>query len=191
MNSNNKASIFCALLCCTSGALLPLTAQAGDSDMTIRGVEGSVTCGGNHFNRNNGTETQRSNYVLRNVSDDGPIYLDRIRVYDAGGALIYDSDASGIPSFINNVLGNSDNTLDPRQSAQLNIDSFVPLQGRNNRPLQTVFDWSADEPTLSMEVTHIRTVSELDPATGTVGKQYARAHSACRTTSLKRLYFSR
>jgi len=191
MNFKMKSSLITAIFCCTASTALPVIAYAGDADRESFGVEGSVTCGGNHFNRVGGTETQRSNYVLRNVSDEGLISLNRVRVYNAGGALIYDSNVNGIPPFNNNVLSNSDTILDPHQSAQLNIDAFIPTQGRDNRPLQAVFDWSAEQPTLTLEISHIRTVSELDPATGAVGRQYARATTACRTTSLKRFNFSR
>ena len=186
MNSKKKFSAMLVItMGMTVGTLMPQLAQAGDADMGRRGVEGSVSCGGNHFNRNGGTETQRSTFVLRNLSDDGAILLKRVRVYNAGGAMIFDSSVSGMPAFTNNVLSNTDTTLDAHQSAQLNIADFIPTQGRDNRPLQTVFDWSAEEPTLSLDVTHIRSASDFDPATGAVGKQYSRAHSACRTTSLK------
>jgi hypothetical protein len=179
-------SLGASLLCSAAQPVM-----AGDADMGRRGVEGSVSCGGNHFNRNGGTETQRSNYVLRNFSDDGTIYLNRVRVYNAGGTLVYDSAVSGMPPFVNNVLSNADNTLNARQSAQLNLADFIPAQNGSNRPLQTVFDWSADEPTLAMEVSHIRTVSEYDAATGATGKQYARGHTSCRTTNLKPFYYNR
>jgi hypothetical protein len=192
MKTMNNLSKFSMIACCLSACLFtPVSAMAGHADKNDRGVEGSVTCGGNYLFRMGGTEVHRSTMVLRNFSDAGPISLDRVRVYNATGALIFDSNVSGMPPFVNNILSSSDNILDQRQSAQLNLPDFIPAQGSATRPLQTVFDWSATEPTLTLDVVHVRTVSDFDPVTGKVGRQIARNDGACRTTSLRRFKFDR
>lgn len=187
MKTKNLLVKFSVIAC----LLTPVLAMAGHADKTDRGVAGSVSCGGNALFRMGGTEAHRSTMILRNFSDSDSISLDRVRVYDATGALIFDSNASGMPPFVNNVLSSSDNMLNPRQSAQLNLADFIPAQGKDTRPLQTVFDWSATEPTLTLDIVHVRTVSDYDPATGKVGRQIARNAGACRTTSLTRFKFER
>lgn len=190
MKTKTFLARFSVIACCVSASLLtPISVLAGHADKTDRGVEGSVSCGGNALFRMGGTEAHRSTMVLRNFSDTDSITLDRVRVYNATGALIFDSNVSGMPPFVNNVLGSSDNILDPRQSAQLNLADFITAQGKYTRPLQTVFDWSATEPTLTLDIVHVRTVSDFDPTTGKVGRQIARNDGACRTTSLRRFKF--
>jgi len=171
-----------------AGVTYQSTAFAAAADRSKKGIEGSVSCGGAYYVRNGGTEIQRSTYVLRNLSDAGSIYLDRLRVYNAKGTIIFDSDVSGIPASYNGVITAIDNSLDPRQTANLRIADLIPTQGRNSRPIQTVIDWTADEPTLTLEATNVRTNTDIDPLTGKIGKQHGRHSSACRTTKLVRKY---
>jgi len=161
---------------------------AAAADRAKKGVEGSLSCGGTYYTRNGDTEIQRSTYILRNVSDAGVIYLNRVRVYNAKGSLLFDSDISGLPTSRNGVLSAVDNGLDSRQSANYRIADLITQQGRNTRPLQAVFDWTADEPTLSLDAVNVRTNTDIDPVTGVVGKQRGRHSSACRTTKLVKKY---
>lgn len=116
------------------------TANAAAADRNKKGVEGSVTCGGTYYTRNGGKEIQRSTYILRNVSDKGIIYLDRFRVYNATGTILFDSDASGLPASYNSVITAADNALDPRQTANYRVADLVSQQGNTTRPLQTVIE---------------------------------------------------
>jgi len=149
---------------------------------------GTATCGGTYFIGNGGTEIQRVNYILRNVSDVGPIYIDRVRVFNAQGTAIFDSDVSGIPASRNNIINAADNSIEPRQSANLRIVDLIPTQGRNTRPLQAVINWSADAPVLTLEATGVRTTAAYDSATGAIGPQRGRHSNGCRTTKLKKRY---
>ena len=169
-----------------TGMALQGTANAAAADRAKKGIEGSVTCGGAYYIRNGGTEIQRSTYVLRNVADVGTIYLDRVRVFSATGAILFDSDVSGIPASYNGVITPADNGLDPRQTANLRIADLIPTQGRTSRPLQTVVDWTADEPTLTLDAVNVRTNTDIDPVTGKIGTQRGRHSSACRTTKRKK-----
>lgn len=162
--------------------------NAAASDRARKGVEGSLTCGGAYYVRNGGTEIQRSTYVVRNVSDSGAIYLDRIRVFNAQGTILFDSDVSGIPASSNGVISPADNSLEPRQTANFAIASLIPMLGGSSRPVQTVIDWTADEPTLTLEAVNVRTNTDYDSATGKIGRQRGRHSSACRTTHLVRKY---
>jgi len=184
----NTKKIFSAVLVGTFivGMSYQSTALAAASDRFLNGVEGKVSCGGNYFTRNGGEELHRSNYILRNYSSRGSIYLDRIRVYNAKGTVLFDSDVSGIPTFRNNIINANDTELDPNQTAALRIVDMIPRQGRFARPLQTVFNWSADFPTTALDVGNVRTVTSVDPVSGAVGKQRARHFSACRTIHLRR-----
>ena len=171
-----------------SGMAYPSLAVASDAEYGRQGIEGSVTCGGAYYVRNGGTEIQRSTYVLRNVSDAGTIYLDRVRVYSAQGTMLFDSDVSGLPSSSNGVLNPANNSLGPRQTANYQIADLVAQQGSSTRPFQTVFDWTADEPVLTLDTVHVRTNTDIDPSTGKIGRQRGRHATACRTTNLVRKY---
>ena len=186
--NNNKIIANILLLGLFAGFTYQGAAQAAAADRSKKGVEGSVTCGGTYFIRNGGTEIQRSTYILRNVADNGTIYIKRVRVFNAIGATLFDSDILGIPTSYNGVISASDNGLDARQSANLRIADLIPTQDRNNRPLQTVIDWRADDRILSLDAVNVRTNTDIDPATGKIGKQHGRHASACRTTKLKKDY---
>ena len=185
---NNKIIANIVLFSLLAGFTYQGTAQAAAADRGKKGVEGSVTCGGAYYVRNGGTEIQRSTYVLRNVSDTGTIFIKRVRVFNASGITLFDSDLSGIPASYNGIISSSDNGLDPRQTANLRIADLIATQGRNERPLQTVIDWTADDRILTLEAVNVRTNTDIDPLTGKIGKQHGRHATACRTTKLKKDY---
>lgn len=160
------------------------TASAAAADKAKKGIEGTVTCGGVYYIRNGGTEIQRSTYVLRNVSEKNTISLNRIRVFNASGTVLFDSELSGIPASYNGVITANDNGLDPRQTANLRLADLISTQNRYDRPLQTVINWTSDTRTLTLDTAHVRTNTDIDPATGKIGKQRGRHASACRTTKL-------
>ncbi len=187
-NKSKKAVIGVVLGSLIAGMSFQSTALAAASDRGKKAVTASVSCGGNYFVGNGGIEIQRSTYIMRNVSDVGSIYIDRVRVFNAKGVSLFDSDVSGIPASRNNTITPVDNSIEPRQTANLRIQDLIPMQGRLNRPLQTVIDWSADEPVLTLDVGNVRTTAAYDSATATIGAQSGRHSSACRTTARNKHY---
>ena len=185
---SKKAVIGVVLSSLIAGMTFHSTAFAAASDRAKKGVAGSVSCGGTYFIGAGGTEIQRANYILRNVSDVGSVYIDRVRVFNAAGVILFDSDVSGIPASRNNIINPADNSIEPRQSANLRIVDLITPQGRFTRPLQTVVDWSADEPVLTLEAGTVRTTAAYDSVTGAIGAQRGRHSSACRTTKRKKHY---
>lgn len=183
-NKNKIASVVMGVI--IAGATYQGTANAAAADRAKKGIEGTVTCGGAYYIRNGGTEIQRSTYVLRNVADEGVISINRVRVFNATGAVLFDSDLSGIPASYNGVITASDNGLDPRQTANIRIADLITTQDKFDRPVQTVFNWTAETRTLTLDAVNVRTNTDIDPTTGKIGKQRGRHASACRTTKLKK-----
>ena len=185
---SKKAVIGVVLGSLIAGMSFSSTAFAAASDRSKKAVTASVTCGGTYYVGNSGIEIQRSTYVMRNLSDVGSIYIDRIRVFDAKGVSLFDSDVTGIPASRNNIITPIDNSIEPRQSANVRIQDIIPMQGRFNRPLQTVIDWSADEPMLTLNVGNVRTTAAYDSATAKIGAQSGRHFSSCRMTERTKRY---
>ena len=149
------------VLSTVTALVLTQPALAGHADSDLRAFGGTVACGGNHFNRVDGTEAHRSRYILRNYNPDQSIFVERMRFFDAQGNSQFDSDVSGLPNFLNNVLGPGDNALDPNQTARLGSSDILsgPLDG-NDRPIQAIFTWTADKKILVPEITLVRIVRE-------------------------------
>lgn len=137
----------------------PAIAFAGNGDRDARGFGGTVSCGGQHFNRLGGTEAHRTNYIIRNYNEHADINLDRVRVFDANGNVLFDSDITGMPVFFNGVLSASDTSLNPHQTAQLRTNELLGSNflGQLDRPIQVIFDWSAQKKVLTLEVGNVRT----------------------------------
>ena len=149
------------VLSIAAALMLTQHALAGHADSDLRAFGGKVACGGNHFNRTGGTEAHRSRYVLRNYNLSQSIFIDRMQFFDAQGNSLYDSDVSGLPNFLNNVLGPGDNTLEPNQTARLGSSDILsgPLDG-NDRPIQAIFTWSANSKITVPEISLVRLVRE-------------------------------
>lgn len=173
------------LLAAVSLALAPVTvAQAGHADAQMKGVEGTVRCGGNNFLRERGTEVHFSAYVLRNYSSN-PITIDSLRFFNARGGVIFDSAVDGFPPFENGVLGPLDNVLGPNQTANLHSDDVLPFLPGNRRPIQLEIVWSAPTPVLTLEAALVRITRARNPGTGDQGEQRASHLYECRTIKLK------
>jgi len=131
-------------------AATPMIASASSKGGEPRGVSGTLSCGGNHFDRNrvNGfnDEAHRTVYTIRNVNASLPIRINRLTVYDAVGNVIADFDGTTLPLSRNEVIGNGDNSIEPFQSVQYRTQELVgaPL-GRRARPIQTRIEWAADD----------------------------------------------
>jgi len=170
-----------ALSLASTGSLL-----AGETEGETTAREGVVICGGTNFLRLGGTEIHFTNYNLRNLSSTIPIRIDRVVVFAATGAVLFDSEVNGFPAFESDRIGPSDQVLDPKQNAQLGTDTFLPFLAEELRPLQVEFSWSASERVLTLNVSRDRVVRQRDPLTGQQLQERARDGGACRNVSLRR-----
>jgi hypothetical protein len=162
-------------------ALLSQASLAGHGDADAVAFGGTTACGGNHFNRVAGNEGQRSSYILRNYNDSDSIKIERIRMVDATGAVLFDSAVSGMPTFFNGVLGAGDDSLEPHQTAQLRSQDVLsaPL-GSSQRPIQTLVDWTAEKKVLLLDAVLVRVSRDRDIVTGQLGDERGRHLLECR-----------
>jgi hypothetical protein len=151
-------------------------------DMARSGV---VSCGGTNFLRQGNTEIHFTNYNLRNQNASTPIRVDRIVVYAATGVVLFDSEVNGFPLFESARIGPDDQLLDPKQSAQLGTDTFLPFLDEPLRPLQTEFTWSAPERVLSLQVSTTRVARQF-ALPNNMGQERSREGGRCRNVSLHR-----
>jgi hypothetical protein len=96
-------------------------------------VTGTLACGGNHFVRAD-NEQHATSFTLRNFASEGTITIESVKIYDALGDLIYDSESSGFPAA--QTLGSHQSTL---FSSSI-LGGFLPA---DRRPIQAIFEWSA------------------------------------------------
>ena len=176
-----QTGLVLAGLALSLASAIPLQAAQIDGDERAR--SGTVRCGGSHHLRQNGAELHFTSYNFRNFNADTPITIERLTFFDATGAVLFDSNVSGFPTFDNSVLGPSDNVLDPNQTAQLDTtdvlrDNFL-LQER--RPIQVEIVWSAPARVLTLGASATRLVRERNPANGNQGAERSRDANACRT----------
>ncbi|HEB58609.1 MAG TPA: hypothetical protein ENJ01_05245 [Gammaproteobacteria bacterium] len=165
--------------------------MASAADLGRHGATGVIICGGNQLMRNKGSEFHWTAWTLRNFDNHATLFIERMRFIDARGNTLYDSAISGLPVFVNGVLGPLDNGLDPHQTALLSSrDVFgrdVALP-KTQRPIQLIIDWSAESHALTLDAVAVRVVREravTDDGAGNVtvkiGAERSRHASACRT----------
>ena len=159
------------------------TAQAERSEGTTTARKGVVRCGATNHLRQGGTEVHTTNLNLRNF-DEAPITIERLRVFDATGAVLFDTAGGGLPAASNGVLGPANNVLNPNQTAQFDTDSILDFLPNEARPLQAEVQWSASTPVLTLGVTATRLVRQRDPGTGQMQAERARDANACRNIFL-------
>lgn len=180
---------FCVFL----AALFPLTfvgavqadrGERGEGATTAR--QGVVRCGGSNFLNLGGTEIHTATYDLRNFDSANPIVIDRLRIFDATGAVLRDSANSALPPSDNGILGPANNTLNPNQTATYSTANLVPFQGPTTHALQMEIEWSARRgAALSLDVITVRIVRARDPDTGAGLAERARHAIECRSILLK------
>ena len=158
---------------------------AGPSDGISKGKHGVVRCGGNNFLRLAGAEIQRTNYTFRNYNASVPITIVRMRFFDATGAILFDSQASGFPNSGNGVIGPGDPTLQPNQTAQFSSNDFLPYLTLTQQPLQLEIEWTAPSKVLALDVSLARTNNARDPKTGQIGEERSSHLRECTTIDLK------
>ncbi len=160
------------------------TVQAENSEGELTAREGVVRCGATNHLRQGGTEIHTTNLNLRNFGD-APITIQRLRFFDATGAVLFDTAGGALPPASNGVLGPANNVLNPNQTAQFDTDSLLPFLPNEARPLQAEVQWSAADPVLTLGVTATRLARQRDPGTGQMLAERARDANACRNISLR------
>jgi hypothetical protein len=176
---------FSALLITVFSLGIAGTAQADRSEGEATARKGVVRCGGSNHLRQGGTEIHTTNYNLRNFDPAQPVTIDRLRFFDATGAVLFDSAGGGLPPADNGVLGPANNVLNPNQTAQFRSNDILPFLQGNARPIQAEIEWSASKDALTLAVGITRLVRRRDPATGAVQEERARSSSPCRSIFLK------
>jgi len=159
-------------------------AQADRSEGETMARQGVVRCGATSHLRQGGSEVHFTNLNLRNFGA-APITIERLRFFDATGALLFDTAGGGLPPAENGVLGPANNTLAPNQTAQfstLDILSFLPNE---QRPIQAEIQWSASQSVLTLGASATRLVRQRDPGTGNVLQERSRDANPCRSIFLK------
>ncbi len=125
-----------------AGAIGVVASADLDAEEVRKARAGTLYCGGNYSADN------ESRWVLRNYNEFLAIFVERVRFFDASGAVIYDSAVSGLPVSDNALLGPGDNRLDAHESTRYRSEDLVtsgvlmPLPG-DQRPIQLVIDWFA------------------------------------------------
>jgi hypothetical protein len=163
----------------------PEWAQANSSEGPATARQGVVRCGVNNFLRLGGAEMHFTSYVLRNFDSTTPIVINRMRFFDASGAVLLDTADGSLPAAANGVLGPTNNTLDPDQSAQYDsLDLLDPLT-QSNRPGQFEIEWSAAKSVLTLDVVSVRVSRARDASSGAMLEERGRHAVECRTIVAK------
>lgn len=175
----------CVLLAAiaTLGCAGVVQADRGEGAATAR--QGVIRCGGNNFLRLSGTEIHFTSYVFRNFDSTNPIVFERMRLFDATGALLFDSAFSGLPPSQEGLIGPANNVLFPNQTTQFDSSTIVPFLPQTNRPIQLELAWSSDRAALSLDAITVRISRQRDPATGAVQTERGRHAVECRSIFLK------
>lgn len=123
-------------------------------------ADGSIACGGNHFERQDGQERHFSAYLVRNFDPREAIDIVGIRVYDARGEQVADYPADALPATFNKVLAPGEHRLPSHATALWRSHELIPKDARH--PFQVIFDWSAAAGVWGPVITHSRLVRTLD-----------------------------
>ncbi|MDH3596603.1 MAG: hypothetical protein OEM93_17310 [Rhodospirillales bacterium] len=147
------------------GALALVLVTSAQAQQLPKARNGTLFCGGS-YNFEGNDLSKPVNMVtwnLRNYNGNRTILIDRIRLYDATGAVLFDSDTDGLPADRRDILGGPDNNqLGPYQTVQFRSDDLVdgtfPFVPGSRRPIQFVVDWSADRRAIVLDGSQIRRV---------------------------------
>ena len=180
---NHLAYVVSAVLLAASA--FPAEAARSESSATAR--QGVIRCGGNHFVRLGGSEIHFTSYAVRNFDSNIAIRIDRMRLFDGPGNVLFDSAVSGVlPPSDNGLIGGASNVLGPNQSVLFDTQTMpITFQPETNRPLQLEIEWSAPKAALTLDAFTIRISRQRDPATGAVLAERGRHAADCRSIALK------
>lgn len=176
----------CLLIAATLGAIA-LPGYAARSEATATARQGVIRCGGNHFVRLGGSEVHFTSYPVRNFDSTGSIRIDRMRLFDGLGNVLFDSvTAGGLPPSESGLLGGAANVLGPNQSVLFDtLDMGIPFQSPATRPLQLEIEWSSPKSVLSLDAFTIRISRQRDPLTGAILTERGRHAGECRSIALR------
>ena len=180
-----KASFYVLLATIFSVTFVgPTRADTAEGAATAR--QGVVMCGGSNHLRLSGTEEHATRYVLRNFDSTNPIIIERMRFFDASGAILFDSDVLGLlPESFNRILGPANKTLGPDQSAHFQSENILPFLLPDKRPIQLEIEWSSGRAALTLDVSFTRVTRRRDLA-GNVFEERGRSDRDCRSIFLKK-----
>ncbi len=159
-------------------------AQAARGEGSTTAKQGVVRCGGNHFLRLGGSESHTATYVIRNFDAINPIVINRLRFFDATGAILFDSTSGGLPPSDNGILGPTNNTLTANQSVFYQTEDILPFLAPANRPIQLEIEWSSAQKALTLDAITVRIVRQRDPVTGAMQAERSRHAVECRSILL-------
>jgi hypothetical protein len=151
-------------------------AQAAPIEDAIKLRAGTFACGGNHFSRVGGTEQHRSAYVISNPNREITVALDRVRVFDANGNVLFDYPSDPLPASVKLELG-------PYETTQIHsFDILTEELSPSDRPMQTHIEWSNLESQRGLvpSVGLVRTVRNASD-----GSERSRASAECRLIGFK------
>ena len=159
------------------GVLCCGLAQAAQIENAIKLRAGTFACGGNHFLRVGGTEQHRSVYVISNPNPEITVALDRVRVFDANGKVLFDFPNDALPASVKLELG-------PYETTQINsFDILIEELTSQDRPMQTHIEWSNLENRrgVAPSVGLVRTVRNVSD-----GAERSRTSAECRLIGFER-----
>jgi hypothetical protein len=171
-------------VCVLLAAALSSFAYVAHADRSEGGAtarQGTLRCGGNNFLRLGGTEIQFASWVFRNFDSTQDITLNRLRVFDANGAVLYDSATSTLPPSDEGNIGPGNNVLGPNQTAQFDSNTFLPFLPQATRPIQLELQWSSARAALTLDGITVRISRERNPTTGMQLAERGRHALECRT----------
>jgi hypothetical protein len=161
------------------------TAHADRSEGATTARQGTLRCGGNNFLRLGGTEIQRTSWVFRNFDSSQSIRIDRLRVFDANGASLFDSASSTLPQSEAGNIGPGNNLLGPNQTVQWNSEDIIPFLPPPDRPVQLELQWSSQQKALTLDGITARISRQRDSSTGEQLAERARHAIECRTIATR------
>jgi hypothetical protein len=176
-----KKTVGVLLAAALSSIAFTAHADRGEGAATAR--QGTIRCGGNNFLRLGGAEIQFASWVFRNFDSSQDITINRMRIFDATGAVLLDSAASTLPLSDEGNIGPGNNVLGPNQTTQFDSNTLIPFLAQTNRPVQLELQWSAAKAALTLDGITVRVSRQRDPSTGAQLAERGRHAVECRTIS--------
>lgn len=179
-----KKSAYLVVSLALCAAIAPSQAAKSEAGATAR--EGVIRCGGNHFLRLSGTEAHFTSYPVRNFDSAHGITINRMRVFDAPGNVLFDSALSTLPLSEDGIIGPHNNLLGPNQSVLFDSHDLLPTYlPVTNRPIQLEIEWSAPVRVITLDAVTVRISRARNTSTGGIGEERARHAIDCRSIVLK------
>jgi hypothetical protein len=133
-----------------------------------------------------GSEVGFTVYAVRNFDSLGSITIDRMRMFNGQGQVLFDSLTGSLPPSENGLIGPGGNVLQPNQSAL--FDSFDMVPGflpESARPLQLEIQWSSSRSVITLDAITVRLTRARSATTGAILEERGRHAVDCRSILLK------